>query len=48
MDSRIIHPIREDDIVEDIISSMPKINAYSNACQAHYQSIVVEVAGKIN
>jgi hypothetical protein len=45
---RIFHNIQEDEIVEDMGQSMPRIYAALENKQEKYQSPVIEVEGKIN
>jgi hypothetical protein len=45
---RIVHNIQEDDIVEDMGRSMPRIYAALDNKQEEYQSPMIEVEGKID
>jgi hypothetical protein len=45
---RIVHDIQEDEIVEDMGGSMPRIYASLDNKKEEYQSPMIEVEGKID
>jgi hypothetical protein len=47
-DKRIVHNIQEDDTVEDMGRSMPRIYVALDNKQVEFQSHMIEVEGKIN
>jgi hypothetical protein len=45
---RIFHNIQEDETIEDMGGSMPRIYATLDNKQVEYQSPIIEVEGKID